>query len=330
MPGILASQKSDDAQNASPIIGIQIQENQKFCPKCKEVKNRTEFHKSKQLSDGLYSYCKVCSGKKRADWYDKNGDIVKKKAKLYRIENNEEVRKKYRESYAANQAARVRDAKNYRDKNKEEINKRRREKRINDPEWRAADSLRQKERYEADKEAFKIKRNQYYSKTKKRRRELVNKKYQSLTREQKDLLNAKSREWYQKNKIAQAEKLRNRRNNDIVKKLSNNISTSIRHSIKGEKEGRHWESLVGYTVQDIMTHLESQFTEGMTWEHFMRGEIHIDHKIPLVLFDFQSPEDRKFKAAWSLKNLQPLWAKDNLAKQDKILYPELLIELLFD
>jgi hypothetical protein len=44
------------------------------------------------------------------------------------------------------------------------------------------------------------------------------------------------------------------------------------------KKGRKWEHLVGYTVEDLMAHLESLFVGGMNWENM--GDWHIDHKVP--------------------------------------------------
>lgn len=70
--------------------------------------------------------------------------------------------------------------------------------------------------------------------------------------------------------------------------------------------------LLGYTIEELMIHLENQFTEGMTWENY--GEWHVDHKKPMTLFEFTSTDDEGFKECWSLENLQPLWEKDNLSK----------------
>lgn len=87
-------------------------------------------------------------------------------------------------------------------------------------------------------------------------------------------------------------------------------------TIKGKKNGRQWQSLVGYSVDDLKRHLERQFTKGMTWGTF--GDWHIDHRRPLASFSFDGPEDPEFKAAWALTNLQPLWAPDNIAKRARL------------
>jgi hypothetical protein len=95
------------------------------------------------------------------------------------------------------------------------------------------------------------------------------------------------------------------------------LSSGIRQSLKKGKEGRSWEKLVGYTCNQLKEHLEKQFKEGMSWDEFLKGKIHIDHIKPVVLFKYESYEDIQFKECWSLSNLQPLWAEDNLKKNDK-------------
>ncbi len=66
----------------------------------------------------------------------------------------------------------------------------------------------------------------------------------------------------------------------------------------------------------LRDHLESLFTNGMTWENY--GKWHIDHIIPKSFFEFSSPNDVEFKMCWRLDNLQPLWAKDNIIKSNKL------------
>jgi hypothetical protein len=66
-----------------------------------------------------------------------------------------------------------------------------------------------------------------------------------------------------------------------------------------------------------MSHLEALFTEGMTWDNY--GEWHVDHKIPMSSFQFETTDDREFKLCWCLDNLQPLWGPDNLSKGTQLL-----------
>lgn len=104
-------------------------------------------------------------------------------------------------------------------------------------------------------------------------------------------------------------------------RLNERIRGGIRDSIKVGKNGRHWEELVDYTLDDLKRHIEKQFMDGMDWEQFCDGNIHIDHKIPICAFNFETPEHTDFKRCWSLSNIQPLWAKDNLEKSSKLSQP---------
>ena len=99
--------------------------------------------------------------------------------------------------------------------------------------------------------------------------------------------------------------------------INSRMAPAIRRALTQNKAGRKWEDLVGYTVSDLKGHIEKQFKDGMTWELFLRGEIHIDHKIPKSLFIYSNPDDESFKACWALENLQPLWAIDNCKKGNR-------------
>ncbi len=98
-------------------------------------------------------------------------------------------------------------------------------------------------------------------------------------------------------------------------KVARNISRRMRQSLKGERKSTTWTELVDYSLQDLKEHLESLFLSGMTWENY--GEWHIDHVKPISSFDIVSDSCDAFKECWNLKNLQPLWAIDNLIKSDK-------------
>ncbi|MFA5261026.1 MAG: hypothetical protein WC450_07360 [Candidatus Omnitrophota bacterium] len=101
-------------------------------------------------------------------------------------------------------------------------------------------------------------------------------------------------------------------------RMRNRINKCLRN---GRKVDVHWENIVGFGVEELKIHIEKQFKDGMTWERFMRGEIHIDHKIPLAVHNFESSHDIDFKRAWMMDNLQPMWAKDNIVKNSKITEP---------
>jgi hypothetical protein len=93
--------------------------------------------------------------------------------------------------------------------------------------------------------------------------------------------------------------------------LYHRMSQSIREALRGAKRRCKWEDILGYSVDELKAHLESQFTEGMTWDKFFGGGIHIDHIIPRMNFNYTSPNDLQFKQCWALLNLRPIWPKEN-------------------
>jgi hypothetical protein len=95
--------------------------------------------------------------------------------------------------------------------------------------------------------------------------------------------------------------------------INERMSAGIRQSLILGKQGYRWEKLVGYTLADLMAHLERQFLPGMTWEN--RSSWHIDHIVPISSFQFSDPTEPEFQAGWALSNLRPLWAEDNLTKR---------------
>ena len=96
-------------------------------------------------------------------------------------------------------------------------------------------------------------------------------------------------------------------------KLRYNFSRGMRKSLHSNKNGASWESLVGYTLVDLKTHIEKQFVEGMSWDNY--GPVwHIDHIRPVASFNIKTAECSDFKECWSLNNLQPLFALDNFKK----------------
>ncbi len=71
------------------------------------------------------------------------------------------------------------------------------------------------------------------------------------------------------------------------------------------------EDLIGANWETVKIHLESQFTEGMTWEN--AGKWHIDHKIPAS----RARTEEELYKLFHYTNLQPLWGPDNLSKGAK-------------
>lgn len=71
--------------------------------------------------------------------------------------------------------------------------------------------------------------------------------------------------------------------------------------------------LLGCDTNKLKQHLESQFKLGMSWDNY--GLWHIDHKSPCAKFDLSKEEEQR--KCFNFKNLQPLWAEENLSKGSK-------------
>ena len=134
---------------------------------------------------------------------------------------------------------------------------------------------------------------------------------------------AYARQYYQDHKAKKAMHKRRRFSSDIDYRLKTIIRIEIRQSIKNNKRYKHSLDLLGCSVEEARTHLENQFTEGMTWDNYGKNGWHIDHIIPLSYFDFSDPEQQK--RAWHYTNLQPLWAIDNIRKSNKIIEVQLIL-----
>lgn len=103
---------------------------------------------------------------------------------------------------------------------------------------------------------------------------------------------------------------------DPVLALARRIRALVRITLKGKgyaKTSRTHE-ILGCTFDELKTHLESRFSEGMSWANFSKW--HIDHIIPVSLAKTEADVVRLNHYS----NLQPLWAKDNLLKSNKVQY----------
>lgn len=105
-----------------------------------------------------------------------------------------------------------------------------------------------------------------------------------------------------------------RRNNNPAVKLRSNMTSRMNLALKHGYKSDKTKNLIGCSINKLKEHLEDQFEEGMTWDS--REEWHIDHEIPVSVFDLDDFKQQKVAFHWS--NVQPLWAKDNRKKHDKI------------
>jgi len=137
-----------------------------------------------------------------------------------------------------------------------------------------------------------------------RNREKVQKRHRFYNRNNKEKL-LQYKEFWQKHK----------RKIDPKYRLDENMGSAISRSLKNGKDGQTWEFLVGYTLGELMTHLEKQFDNKMNWSNYGNYWA-VDHIKARSLFNYTSPDDSEFKNCWTLKNLQPLEKIKNIKKRN--------------
>lgn len=104
----------------------------------------------------------------------------------------------------------------------------------------------------------------------------------------------------------------------------NILNDRMRHSINYtlrrsniKRQGKNWKSFVSFTVEELENRLKQTIPEGYTWNDFLEGELDIDHIKPIVLFNFNSPEDKEFQECWELNNLRLLTIHHNRGRKIK-------------
>jgi len=209
------------------------------------------------------------------------------------------------------------------------------------PYCKPCDAKRKKKHYDDNKEAFVLKRKQYYQNNK----EIISEKYKakrSATKVEKQprVYNRMSEQERKRRKMLcdkayrqkNADKVRNKkleykqsgRALFVAKEWQRRQSTKIEFVTKKRLRGRIYMALkrgvksestmvlLGCTIEYFKEYFQSLFTEDMSWERYMNGEIVIDHIKPCVKFDLTDPAQQKICFHYS--NMQPLWEIDNLKK----------------
>ena len=217
--------------------------------------------------------------------------VNKEQNKEYKQKNKEKIKEQNKEYYQKNKQK----LKEYKQKNKEKIKE-------------------QNKKYkQKNKQKLKEYNKKWYQKNKEQ-----NKEYYQKNKEQKKEY---STEYYKKNKEkikAQNKKYKQKRyQNDVNYRIRSIIRSRIHGAIKSHsviKSNRTIE-LLGCSIRDVRQHLENQFKDGMSWKN--HGEWHIDHIKPCASFNMKDPEQQK--ECFNYKNLQPLWAEENMSKGAKII-----------
>jgi hypothetical protein len=93
--------------------------------------------------------------------------------------------------------------------------------------------------------------------------------------------------------------------------ICSRVRNRVRYAIHNGVELSN-QQYINTGIKTFREHIEKRFEEGMTWDNY--GEWHIDHVIPLK---YGNPTFEEVMTRLHYKNTQPLWAEDNLRKNNK-------------
>ena len=185
---------------------------------------------------------------------------------------------------------------------------------------------------------------------------IYNKEYRSINKERikqrdkeyhfknKERLNLISKEYAKKNieKLRVARKLykkknietlrvkstlwqRNKRKSDVKFRILDSLRSRLYISLKGRCKSDTTKKLIGCDLNELLIHLKNKFDDKMNIGNYGKYW-EIDHIIPCSFFDLSIVKHQQI--CFHYKNLQPLTVFDNRSKNDKILKPDLLQEVL--
>ncbi len=174
---------------------------------------------------------------------------------------------------------------------------------------------------------YEIKKDQINEKLKQKRRELKPDKYCDMcgdliskSRNKNSIycsIKCKSKNSYLINghnwKERRTTYKRNKYNTDVMQNLKERMRSRLQAFLKYKNltKSKTTLEIIGCDWETLKEHIESQFKDGMSWEN--RHLFHLDHRIPLV----SAKNEQELKKLFHYKNLQPLWAKENLIKGKK-------------
>ena len=170
------------------------------------------------------------------------------------------------------------------------------------------------EYYENNKDKLK----QYQKDYNKKNKEKVSNRYKEYYEKNKEKIQRYSKEYQENNrdllvkKSSEYQKKRRKEDPVFAMKQAVRARVNIAFRAKGYTKRSQTYEMLGCTFEELKAHLEKQFTDGMTWDN--RGDWHIDHIIPLA----SATNELELIELCNYKNLQPLWAEENLTKGAKV------------
>jgi hypothetical protein len=166
----------------------------------------------------------------------------------------------------------------------------------------------------------KEEKSRYYSENKEKYQERYKKNWKDIQEKNKEYYNNHREEiaeykkkWTKENKSRLNQKRREKLRNDPQYRAVHNLRSRLHSALNTDNKSISTLELIGCDKEYLTSHLESQFTEGMSWDNY--GDWHIDHIRPCASFDLTDMDEQK--KCFHFSNLQPLWATDNLSKGSK-------------
>ena len=235
---------------------------------------------------------------------------MKEYIKQWKKDNPEKVKEQKRRYYKRHSI----EIKKYRKDNSEKIN-------AYNKQWQKDNIEKVKETkkkyYKKNKEKMDVWKKQWYADN----RESILEKTKQWRKNNQERIKKYKEQWHKKHPGYNNQYVITRRKIDPKFNLNRKISRLISRSLKDNKNGRHWENLIGYNLKDLIKRLEKTIPESYNWGDFMKGKLHIDHKIPISAFNFTNINHIDFQKCWALNNLQLLPAKENIIKSNKLTRP---------
>lgn len=270
-----------------------LQKDRKICSHCKQEKDINSFYIDNSQADGFCDFCKSCARIKaqkqqkrsRENFLKEEKNLQKTKKICCKCNQEKELNNFCFDKTRADQlnpwckecAAAF--GKAFREKNSEKL------------------SIKGKERRKRDIEKV-LKREKV---NRERNREKCLESGARWKRENREANNATSRVY-----------ARERKKVDVSYKLRSYLTSRLWEVLRHQKATKSSRTIIllGCSIEEFRTHLESQFTEGMTWDNY--GEWHVDHKKPCAAFNLSKEEDQRI--CFHYTNMQPLWKEENIKK----------------
>ncbi|MCK9428915.1 MAG: hypothetical protein M0R17_02750 [Candidatus Omnitrophica bacterium] len=162
----------------------------------------------------------------------------------------------------------------------------------------------------ANKRQTIYKKSEKYDNYKQTTKKEHNKKYRDNNQEKIITYRKNNKDKWITYRVINKEKIKERNKTNWKNNDNYRIKSLLRHRlwllVKKEYKKSSALKLLGISIENFKKYIISKFTEGMTWEKLMNGEIHIDHIVPCAVFNLKCSYHQKLCFHWS--NLQPLWA----------------------